>query len=135
MVDVRNVPATWVHFFLTRGNVYFSDFFLGGADSKCSRVLKIVLGNWAAQVYDPLGGGGGLEKNSPPPQCHFFMEHATHPPSGEKNYFSHNYALYSWMFAENSCSFAFGPIPTLPNPYPCSRGILALRATFRLDSA
>ena len=24
----------------------------GGADSKCSRVLKIVLGNWVAQEYD-----------------------------------------------------------------------------------
>ena len=26
----------------------------GGADSKCPRVLKIVLGNWVTQVYDTL---------------------------------------------------------------------------------
>ena len=29
-------------------------FWGGGVDSKCSRVLKIVLGNWATQVCDTL---------------------------------------------------------------------------------
>ena len=55
-----------------------------------------------------------------PPWWLFFLEHTTHPCSGGKNYFSRNYAPYSWMFAENCCSPVFGPIPTLPNPYPCS---------------
>ena len=29
-------------------------FWGGGAESKCLRVLKIALGNWATQVYDTL---------------------------------------------------------------------------------
>ena len=28
--------------------------FWGGADSKCSRVLKTALGNWATQVHDTM---------------------------------------------------------------------------------